>query len=266
MSDANQAVETVRSADGTPIAHERFGDGPPIILIGGAFNDRSTIRALAEALAAAGFTAFAYDRRGRGDSGDTPPYQVRREIEDVAALVEAAGGKAHLYGLSSGAILAAYATAHGLPVSGLVMFEPPFQVGPHAGSRPDISARTAELIAAGDRAGAVEHFMVTAVGLPAEAVAGMRAEPMWPFLESMAHTLPYDGLISGDGSLPVDRLAGIGVPTLVVESTASPQWLRDGARATAEAIPGARHVGLPGGFHEVPADTLAAEIRRFLLG
>ncbi|MGS2612977.1 alpha/beta fold hydrolase [Micromonospora sp. LZ34] len=266
MSGTSPAVETVRSADGTPIAYERSGDGPPIILTGGAFNDRSTTRALAEALASSGFTAVSYDRRGRGASGDTPPYEVRREVEDVAALIEAAGGKAHLYGLSSGAILAAYATSHGLPVTGLVMFEPPFQVGPHAGSRPDISARTAELIAAGDRAGAVEHFLVTAVGVPTEAVAGMRGEPMWPFLESMAHTLPYDGLISGDGALPVDRLAGIGVPTLLVDSAASPQWLRDGARAAAEAIPGARHVSLPGGFHEVPADTLAAEMRRFLLG
>ncbi|MFG3714895.1 alpha/beta fold hydrolase [Micromonospora sp. NPDC047730] len=258
------AVETVRSADGTRIAYERAGDGPPIILVGGAFNDRSTTRALAGALAP-DFTVVGYDRRGRGDSGDTAPYAVDREIEDIAALVAAVGGTAHLYGVSSGAILAALATAHGLPVGGLALFEPPFQVGPQTGPRPDVSARTAELIAAGDRAGAVEAFMLHAVGLPAEAVAGMRGEPVWPHLESLAHTLPYDTLISAGGVPPVDRLATITVPTVVVDSAGSPQWLRDGARAAAEAIPGARHVSLDGGYHEVPAEALAPVLRDVLL-
>ncbi|PZF97525.1 alpha/beta fold hydrolase [Micromonospora deserti] len=265
MSGTSPAVHAVRSADGTRIAYERSGEGPPVILVGGAFNDRSTTRELGEALAP-DFTVIGYDRRGRGDSGDTAPYEIRREVEDIATLVEAAGGKAHLYGLSSGAILAARAAAHGVPATGLVMFEPPFQVGPHAGSRPDVSARVAELIAAGDRGGAVQHFVVTAVGLPPEAVAGMRDQPVWPYLESMAHTLPYDTQISAGGVLPADLLATITVPTLLVDSTASPQWLRDGARAAAEAVPGARHVSLDGGFHDVPAATLATELRAFLLG
>ncbi|MBM0260637.1 alpha/beta fold hydrolase [Micromonospora sp. 4G55] len=112
MTDATLAVGTVRSADGTTIAYERSGDGPAIVLVGGAFNDRTTTRAVAAALAA-DFTVFGYDRRGRGDSGDTAPYTVQREIEDLAALIGAAGGAAYLYGISSGAILAALATAAG---------------------------------------------------------------------------------------------------------------------------------------------------------
>ncbi|WP_334627913.1 alpha/beta fold hydrolase [Micromonospora sp. CPCC 205539] len=255
----------MRSADGTPIAYERSGDGPPIILVGGAFNDRNTTRALGAELAS-DFGVFGYDRRGRGDSGDTTPYEVRREIEDLAALIAAAGGTAALYGVSSGAILAALAAADGLPVTGLVLFEPPFQVGSHVGIREDITARLTERIAADDRDGAVETFLTDSVGLPAEAVAGMRAQPMWGSLTAIAHTLPYDALVSAGGRLPVERLAAITAPTLAVDSTSSPQWLRDGSRATAEAVPGGRHVSLEGGYHDVPPATLAPALREFLLG
>ncbi|MCX4469561.1 alpha/beta hydrolase [Micromonospora sp. NBC_01655] len=265
MTGTSLTEGRVRSADGTIIAYERSGEGPPIVLVGGAFNDRSTTRALAAALAP-NFTVFGYDRRGRGDSGDTAPYAVQREIEDIAALVGAAGGAAHLYGLSSGAILAALATAAGLPVTGLALFEPPFTVGPHAGSRRPIAGRLAELLAADRRADAVECFMVEAVGLPAEQARGMRQQPMWPGLEALAPTLVHDTTITGDGDLPADRLAAIDVPTVVVDSTASPQWLRDATRATAEAVPGARYVSLEGGFHEVPPERLAAELRRGLIG
>ncbi|MGC5017580.1 alpha/beta fold hydrolase [Micromonospora sp. DT47] len=265
MSGTTLTVGTARSADGTTIAYERSGDGPAIVLVGGAFNDRSTTRAIAAELAA-DFTVLGYDRRGRGDSGDTTPYAVEREIEDLAAVIDAAGGTAYLYGVSSGAILAALATAAGLPVAGLALFEPPFQVGPHAGSRTSIAGRLAELVAAGLRGDAVECFMVDAVGIPTEQVRGMRGQPMWPWLEAMAPTLVYDSTVTGDGTLPAGRLAAITAPTVVVDSTGSPAWLRAAARATAEAVPGARHVSLEGGFHEVPAERLAPALRRALLG
>lgn len=258
-------MDSASSADGTMIAYERSGDGPPIILVGGAFNDRSTTRALASALTS-DFTAYSYDRRGRGDSGDSGPYAVQREIEDIAALIRAAGGSAYLYGLSSGAILAGYATADGLPVTGLALFEPPFQVGPHGGAKPELAERLTELVSAGRRGDAVELFLTEAVGVPAEAVTGMRGAPGWSWMEGLAHTLAYDTTVTGDGALPVARLGTITVPTVVVDSTGSPEWLREAAAATARAIPGATHRSLEGGFHEVPPERLAAELRDALLG
>ena len=258
-------MDSASSADGTMIAYERSGDGPPIILVGGAFNDRSTTRALATALAS-DFTAYSYDRRGRGDSGDSGPYAVQREIEDIAALIAAAGGAAYLYGLSSGAILAGYATAEGLPVTGLALVEPPFQIGSNGGTKPELPERLTELVAAGRRGDAVELFLTAAVGLPAEAVAGMRGMPEWSWMEGLAHTLAYDTTVTGDGALPAARLGTITVPTVVVDSTGSPEWLREAAVATARAIPGATHRSLAGGFHEVPPERLAAELRDALLG
>ncbi|MCW3845155.1 alpha/beta hydrolase [Micromonospora yasonensis] len=258
-------VDTVRSADGTAIAYEAAGEGPPIVLVGGAFNDRSTVRPLGAALAS-DFSVYGYDRRGRGDSGDTGPYAVQREIEDVAALIERAGGPAFLYGLSSGAILAAYAAAERLPVAGLALFEPPFRPGPHGVLNPELSVRLTELVAAGRRGDAVELFLTDAVGVPPAGVAGMRGAPVWPWMEGLAHTLAYDTTVTGTGALPTGRLATITAPTVVVDSTGSPEWLRDAAAATAGAIPGAARRSLAGGFHEVPPETLAPALRDALLG
>ncbi|WP_262282646.1 alpha/beta fold hydrolase [Micromonospora sp. MA102] len=258
-------VDSVRSADGTTIAYETAGDGPPIILVGGAFNDRSTTRALAAALSA-DFTVYGYDRRGRGDSGDTGPYAVQREIEDVAALIDRVGGAAHLYGLSSGAILAAYVAAEGVGVAGLALFEPPFQAGPHGGPKPGLAERLSELVSAGRRDDAVALFLTEAVGVPPEAVGGMREAPEWSWMTGLAHTLAYDTTVTGSAGLPTDRLAAIAAPTVVVDSTGSPPWLRDAAVATAEAIHGASHLSLAGGFHEVPPEVLAPALRDALLG
>jgi pimeloyl-ACP methyl ester carboxylesterase len=262
---ATWTVDTVRSADGTTIAYETAGEGPPIILVGGAFNDRSTTRPLAAALVS-DFTVYGYDRRGRGDSGDTVPYAVPREIEDLAALIERAGGSAYVYGLSSGAILAAYAAAERLPVTGLALFEPPFQAGPHGGPKPGLAVRLTELVSEGQRGDAVGLFLTEAVGVPAEAVSGMRGMPEWAWMEGLAHTLAYDTTVTGGGELPTARLATIAVPTVVADSTGSPGWLRDAAAATAAAIPHATHLSLAGGFHEVPPETLAPALRDALLG
>ncbi|MGW5556184.1 alpha/beta fold hydrolase [Micromonospora sp. NPDC003944] len=265
MSGSTPVVEQVRSADGTPIAFERSGAGPAIILVGGAFGDRNATRDLSAALAP-DFTAFGYDRRGRGQSGDTAPYEVGREIDDLAALIAAAGGSAAVYGISSGAVLAALATAQGLSVTGLVMFEPPFQVGSHVGVRPDITPQLIELIAADDRDGAVATFLSASVGLPAEQISAMRSQPMWAGLTAVAHTLVYDAIVTAGGRLPADRLGAVTTPTLGVDSTGSPQWLRDASRAAAEAVPGGRSVSLDGGYHDVPPTTLAPVLREFLLG
>lgn len=264
MSGTTPVVEQVRSADGTPIAFERAGTGPAIILVGGAFGDRNATRDLGTALAP-DFTVFGYDRRGRGQSGDTAPYEVGREIDDLAALIAAAGGSAAVYGISSGAILAALATSQDLPVTGLVLFEPPFQVGVHVGVRKDITPQLIELIAVDDRDGAVQTFLSDSVGLPPAQISGMRSQPMWGGLTAIAHTLVYDSIVTAGGRLPTDQLATITVPTLAVDSTGSPQWLRDASRAAAEAVPGGRSVSLDGGYHDVPPATLAPALREFLL-
>src|SRR5438067_1305726 len=186
------------SKDGTTIAFDQLGEGPAAILVSPALGDRSGNGPLA-ALLAPHFTVFNYDRRGRGDSGDTQPYAVEREIEDIEALIKEAGGSAFAYGWSSGAALALEAAVRGLAITKLALFEPPFIVDDSRPPLPqDYVTRLTELVSAGRRGDAVEFFMTAGVGIPAEFVAQMRNDPMWPAMEALAHTLPYDGAIMGD--------------------------------------------------------------------
>lgn len=246
----------VISQDGTRIAFELAGDGPVLILVSGALSDRRSSASLA-ALLAPHFTVLTYDRRGRGESGDTPPYAVAREVEDLAALIDGAGGTACLFGSSSGAVLALEAASRlGAKVTRQVLHEPPFVVD---ASRPrvpaDFVARVTELVAAGRRGDAVEWFMIHGVGVPAESVAGMRAMPMWAGMEELAHTLAYDGTLMGDTQagqpLPAERWAASMAATLVLEGSASEPWLRAAARALTALLPGARQRTLQGQDHGV---------------
>jgi pimeloyl-ACP methyl ester carboxylesterase len=248
----NAVFEAVSSADGTSIAVERAGEGPPVILIGGAFNDRSTVAGLAAVLAPE-FTAVTYDRRGRGDSGDTPPYAVEREIDDLAAVISYAGGPAGVFGHSSGAVLALEAAASGLDITQIAAYEPSYVV---EGTRPrpgdDLVGRLEALLGQGDRDGAVVLFQTEVVGLPAEMIEGMRGSPMWGWFTGLAHTLPYDVTLCGPGMrLPASRLAAITVPVLAIGGGASPPWLPTAAQAVADAVPGGRYVTLDGQDHGV---------------
>lgn len=255
---------TVTSADGTPITYERAGSGPAVILVGGALTDRSAGKPLATALSEH-FTTYVVDRRGRRDSGDTPPYAVTRELEDLAALIEEAGGQAFLYGVSSGAVLAFEAVAAGLPIPRLAMFEPPYVTSPEDPDPVPQRQHLIDLLAADRRGDALEYFMVEAVGLPADAVAGMRKGPMWPALETLADTLVYDLTVVGDGRVPVDRMANITTPTLVLDSAASSPRLRRAAAAAAAALPAGEHRSLVGQFHEVPPQDMAPVLTNFFL-
>jgi pimeloyl-ACP methyl ester carboxylesterase len=234
----------VQSRDGTTIAFDRSGDGPPLVLVDGALSHRrlGPMARLAEPLAA-DFTVFAYDRRGRGESGDTAPYAVVREVEDLAAVIDAAGGAAAVFGLSSGAALALEATASGLPVTRLALYEPPYGLEPD--EDPAYLERLRELLAAGRRGDAVEWFLSNA-GVPPEALAEMRSQPEWPAFEAVAPTLAYDHAVLGDGAVPRERAARITVPTLVANGGESPDFFARAAQATAEAIPGAEHRVLEG--------------------
>jgi pimeloyl-ACP methyl ester carboxylesterase len=247
-------METVHSADGTAIAFERRGTGPALVLVLGAFCDRTTAQTLAAVLGQ-DFTVYAYDRRGRGDSGDTTHYAVQREVEDLGALVAAAGGTASVFGHSSGAALALIAAAQGLPVHRVAAYEPPLTRG--AG---ELLGQVRELLGAGMRDDAVALFLTEAARTPAEGVAMMRNSPMWPELAALAHTLPYDLTICTE---PVENLAKVAVPTLLVSGANSPQWLREVAYEVARKVPDAQEVTLAGQDHGAADDVLAPVLVEF---
>jgi pimeloyl-ACP methyl ester carboxylesterase len=258
-------MDKVISADGTEIAYERVGSGPTVVLVGGAFCDHTATAELADALAR-DFTAISYDRRGRGESGDTQPYDVRREVEDIEALIRAFSGRGFVHGISSGAGLCLVAAASGAPVDAVSVMEPPYRVGEDAPPLPaDYTETLVELSSTGRRGDAVAYFMTTAVGQPPEAVEEARKMPMWPGLEAMAHTLAYDSWVHNEGVLPVDQLATITVPVLGVHSIGSPNWLVAGAEAVTKAVRNGRSAGLDGTFHEVPVPTLAPVLTEFFL-
>jgi pimeloyl-ACP methyl ester carboxylesterase len=259
-------METVTSADGTTIAFDQLGSGPPLVLVAGAACDRRQDQAIAGALAQH-FTVLNHDRRGRGDSTDaTGPstYAVEREVEDLAVLLDAAGGSAAVVGLSSGGALAGRAAADGLPVRHLVMWEPPFRLDAE-GQRASLeyADRLGRLLAADRRDDALALFMGM-VGVPEAAVAGMRHSPWWASGEALAPTLAYDAAVMGTGEVPRERYAAITCPTLVLAGGASPEWFRASARAAADAVPRGRYGTLDGQTHDVAADVLAAAVLDFV--
>src|SRR5919109_1235855 len=256
------------SADGTPIAFERMGDGPAVVVIGGALSSRAAAEPLARLLAD-DFTVLAYDRRGRGDSGDPPPYDVRREVEDLDAVIGTVGGDASVFGHSSGAVLALEAVlVRGPRIRMLALYEPPFIVDDTRPPLPDdYVERLEELVDEGRRGDAVEYFMVSGPGVPPEAVAQMREAPMWPEMEAMAHTIAYDGRVMGDamrGSADaLGRWASVDVPTLVLDGGASPPWQRSATQALARVLRRSTHRSLPGQTHAADPELLASALRDF---
>ena len=251
-------MRTVTSKDGTRIAFDQSGEGPAIILVVGAFNDRATGAPLAQALERH-FTVFNYDRRGRGESGDTAPYAIEREIEDLDALIAHAGGSARVFGYSSGAILSLRAAAHGLAISQLAFYEPP-PTGARAGQ---LAPQLTELITAGRRGDAVELFQTEAVGIPAAVVAQMRNAPFRPALEKIAHTLVYESTILG--ALPPGLTASARVPTLVIDGEESPEVMRQAAQSLAEALPNGRYRTLKGQSHDIVPTVVAPVLMEFFL-
>jgi pimeloyl-ACP methyl ester carboxylesterase len=256
----------VRSKDGTTIAYERAGTGPALILVDGALCSRSFGPSpKLVPLLARHFTVYAYDRRGRGQSGDTQPYRPAREVEDIAALVEAAGGSAVLVGLSSGAALSLEAAASGLPVTKVVAYEPPYvdDSGERGGG--EYEGQLKRLLADGNRGGAVKYFMKDMVGVPAPVVVMMRLMPwIWRKLEAVAHTLPYDAAVMTAFRIPRARFASIGVPVLVMNGTKTDPRLREAAQAIVKAISAARYQQLAGQTHNVKPDVLTPAAVEFL--
>ncbi|MGV9881062.1 alpha/beta fold hydrolase [Streptomyces sp. NPDC003006] len=265
-------MDKVFSADGTDIAFERQGSGPAVVLVGGAFMTRGDCGELA-ALLAERFTVITYDRRGRGDSGDGQTYEVRREIEDLDALIQGpADGSAMVFGMSSGAVLALEAAAAlGGAVSRLALYEPPFVTD---GSRPPLPAdyveHLTELVGREAYGDAAAYFMTAAVGLPGEAIAGMRQAPFWAGMEAVARTLPYDGLIMGDTMsgrpLPTGRWASVTVPVLVGSGDAGAPHMLTGARELAATGDNFALRVFPGEEHAIAPNTLAPALAAFFSG
>lgn len=264
-------MTTVRSKDGTAVAFETSGEGPPIILIDGALCYRGSgpSRPLAAELSRR-FTVFTYDRRGRGDSGDTAPYAVEREVEDIGALVQEAGGSAHFYGVSSGAALALEAAQRGVGVDRLALYEAPFIVDDsRAPLPPDYRAQLETFVKSNRRGDAVRLFL-RQVGLPRALIALMRFMPVWRKVTGIAHTLPYDAAVMGDtqagNPLPADRWGDIQVPTLALVGGKSGGWMHNGMRALADILPSAQYQVLDGQSHMVKPRVLAPVLMGFLSG
>jgi pimeloyl-ACP methyl ester carboxylesterase len=259
-------MNQVISKDGTSIAFDRSGKGPAVMLVGGAFQHRAIDPQTAQlaALLAQHYTVFHYDRRGRGNSSDTHPYAIEREIEDLEALINEAGGSAFVFGMSSGGVLALYAAARGLAITKMALYEPPFNSGdePARQAAEHYTRELRALLTEGRRGDAVTLAMTT-WGAPAEAVAGMRQTPIWPLFESVAPTLAYDNAIMGDGSVPTERLASLTVPTLVMDGGASPAFMHNAAQAVAHALPNAKLRTLEGQTHDVTPEVLAPVLVEF---
>lgn len=261
-------MKTVTSKDGTRIAYDQWGEGPLVILVDGALQYRAFDQGmvpLAELLAKH-FTVFHYDRRGRGDSTDTQPYALEREIEDIKALIDEAGGSASLYGISSGAALAMEAAIElGDKVSKLAMYEAPYN--------DDESARQAwkeyvkqlkELLDAGRKGDAVGLFMMF-VGASPEDVEGIRQTPMWPLWESIGHTLAYDHIaaLGEEAAIPTERAARVSMPALVMDGSESFPFMHTTAVTLANAMPKGQHRTVEGQTHEVSAEAVAPVLIKF---
>jgi pimeloyl-ACP methyl ester carboxylesterase len=257
---------SLRSKDETAITYERSGSGPALILVDGALCSRGFgPSAKLAPLLAKHFTVYAYDRRGRGESGDTRPYSPAREVEDIAALIDAAGGSASLLGLSSGGALALEAAASRLGVVKVVAYEPPYvdDDGQRGGAAHE--GELERLVAAGDRGGAVQYFMKDMVGAPAAIVVMMRLMPwIWRKLLAVAHTLPYDAAVMTEFRIPRARFASIGVPVLVMNGAKTDSRLKAAARAIAGVVPGADQAELAGQTHNVKPDVLTPAVVGFL--
>lgn len=248
-------METAKSADGTVLAYDRTGDGPPLIVSVGAFCTRHTFAAPADLRRR--FTVITYDRRGRGDSGDTPPFAPEREYEDLAAIAAAAGsGPRFVFGHSSGAAIALRAAAAGLPVAGIVAYEAPFLNEDAPRPAVDPAEHIRQLVTSGRRREAVAFWMSEVVHLPDEMLAQLEGAPWVAALEPLTPTLPYDLAVT-DGGIPTSELARITAPVLILGGKNSPGWFQRSVAEQAAATPGAQLRMLDGFDHNAPPEVIA---------
>lgn len=264
-------MNKVISKDGTLIAYDRVGDGPALINVLGATATRGMVAQHGNSEAVMPFTVYTYDRRGRGDSGDTAPYAVQREIEDLEAMIDAAGGSAFVFGHSSGAVLALRAAGQlGTKIKKLALYEPPFILDD---SRPPIPAdyvqHLRQLIATSQPEAALEYFMTVAVGIPAEYIAGMKQAPFWASSVKVAHTISYDGEIMGETMVgnpaALEPFAVITTPTLVMVGSNSPPYQQNAVATLSTVLPNAQYRSMAGQDHGIAPEVLGPALVEFFL-
>jgi pimeloyl-ACP methyl ester carboxylesterase len=258
----------VTSKDGTTIGYESMGSGPAIVLVDGALCYRGSGPALplAEELKDH-FTVYAYDRRGRGESGDTQPYAVEREVEDLQAVIATAGGSVMLYGISSGGALVLETANKSAGVTKVFVYEAPFITDDSRQMKPGYAEKMSALIGSGNNAGALKHFMRTGVGIPAFAVFMMQFMPFWKTLKAIAPTLAYDTALTAplqaSRPIPSGIWANLRQPTMVVGGTKSDTWMRNAQKSIAAALANGRHQELEGENHMVKPTAIAPMIKEF---
>ena len=252
-------METTTAPDGTTLAYDRVGNGPALVFVSGVFNLRDTCAPIAAQLADA-FTCFTYDRRARGDSSNTAPYAVEREVEDLQAVIDVAGGRAAVFGYSSGATLALRAAADGLPIDRLFLYEPPFRFeNPPAADLPE---RLQRMVDEGRAADVVTTFQLEGIGLPPDMVAGIRQSPFFPQLEAMAQSVVHDATLTAQHPVPTPAMAAVQVPTVVMRGGQTWPVLTVAAERLAAMLPGARLQVLSGAAdHGLEPRSTAAAIR-----
>lgn len=248
-------MKLVESADGTRIALDLTGSGPPLIIVLGAFCDRSTSKPLA-ALLGASYTVYEYDRRGRGDSSNGMPLSIEGEVEDLAAVVAAAGEAPFVYGHSSGGLLALEAAALGVEMRRLAVYEPPY-TGDHDPG-PGFGRHLDELVATGRRDEAAEQWLAV-TGTPAPIIESIKSGPGWAHRQALAHTLSQDLRLANNGRVPVERLNGIEIPVLALAGGASPPWAPSATAALAASLPHSTQCVVAGQQH-IPAEPVIAAI------
>jgi pimeloyl-ACP methyl ester carboxylesterase len=251
------STSTVTSADGTKIVFERAGTGPPLVLVLGAFCDRSSAEALASGLADT-FTVYRYDRRRRGDSGNTAPYSVQREVEDLAAVIQAAGEPAFVFGHSSGGSLVLEAAGAGVPIRALIVHEPPYTDGPND----EFAHHLEKLVADGHDSDAAAAFLEL-VGTPPAVIEQMQAGPHWTHMIAFAPSLAHEIRLSNNGMMPADRLANVQAPTLALAGQNSPPWAHAGAQAIMQTLPNGDARVLEGQGHAVADEVLIPVLKDF---
>ena len=260
-------MKTVISKDGTSIAFDQSGTGAALILVHGAFMHRAIDPQAVQLanLLSPHFTVFHYDRRGRGDSGDTQPYSVQRETEDLEALIEEAGGSAFVYGVSSGAALALEAAIElGDRIKKLALYEPPYNSDEATRKAWKEFRRQLNDLLTADRRGDAAALFLTLVGMPADQLEEMRREPWWAGFEAVAPTLAYDAAVVGeDRAVPTGKAARVAIPALVMNGSASEAFMYDTAMALAKAMPNAEYRTLEGQTHEVSSETIAPVLVEF---
>ncbi|MGH2885052.1 MAG: alpha/beta fold hydrolase [Solirubrobacteraceae bacterium] len=252
-------MKLIESADGTQIALDRTGSGPPLVIVLGAFCDRSTSKPLA-ALLASNYTVYEYDRRGRGTSGNGLPFSIEDEIQDLAAVVATAGQPPFVYGHSSGGALALEAAASGVEMRRLAVYEPPYTGGENPG--PEFGEDLDRLVAAGHRDQAAERWLAM-TGIPPAAIESIKSGPSWARRQELAHTLSQDLRLANDGHVPIERLKRIDAPVLAMAGAASPPWAASTAARLAATLPNAVEQIVDGQQHLPAEPVMAAILERF---